>query len=843
MEGLPNTVQPTQLRPDELPFIAALSAHGNRPALIQNGRSTSYAELDALADAAAARLAGPRALVVLGIANTVESVVHYLGALRAGHPVLLVDAARPASAAALAARFRAGYLLGPDGSVDRSPTPADVHPELALLLSTSGSTGSARLVRLSYENLRANTATICAYLPIEPDSCAALSLPLSYCYGLSVLHTHLAVGAAVLLTSRSVTEPAFWDEFASARATSLAGVPYTFDLLDRVEFDTYDLPSLRYVTQAGGRLSPDAVRRFAQLGASRGWDFYVMYGQTEATARMAYLPPHFATEHPDAVGIPVEGGSFSVDSDTGELEFRGPNVMLGYADAATDLAIGRTVDALRTGDLGEIGTDGLVRITGRAGRFAKLFGLRIDLDRTEAALAADGIAAWCASDDRCLVVAHADEVEEARVRRSVTAATTLPPSAIRVERLAELPRLANGKPDRIAILAAAENGAGASSAASIAPARTRSVADIYATVLGRTDVSPSETFVSLGGDSLSHVEASLRLEDLLGHLPSDWPTIPVADLETTAAPSRRARNGWVHLETTVLLRALAILFVLAAHLQLWGKGGGHTLLVIAGYSFARFPLAAAVAADTVRPIWQSLLRVAVPSVLVIGAYLVLFSGYGWPTALLVNSYFGPATAGSPGWQFWFVEAVVQDVLVLLLVLAVPAVRRFAVRRPFELAMAFVTLGLLVRWDVLNVDGLASEVYRPHTTFWVFALGWGAHAAAKRWQRALVTVLAVSAFGGFFAGDRVRELAVVTGFCALVWIGQVAVPRLLARAAATVAAASLCIFLTHWAVLRLLDGALPRLLLFGVCVLVGLAATAVARTLIRLMFREGRSPRR
>ncbi len=217
-----------------------------------------------------------------------------------------------------------------------------------------GSTGSPKLVRLSHENLQANATAIADYLGLRDTDVAATTLPMHYCYGLSVLHSHLAAGAAVYLTEHSVVDPCFWDAVREHRVSSFAAVPYTFDLLDRVGFAEMDLPSLRCVTQAGGRLAPERVRAYAALGRRRGWDLFVMYGQTEATARMAYLPPDLAETSPASIGVPVPGGAFALepipelpldpgghDVEVGELVYSGANVMLGYATEPADLALGR----------------------------------------------------------------------------------------------------------------------------------------------------------------------------------------------------------------------------------------------------------------------------------------------------------------------------------------------------------------------------------------------------------------------------------------------------------------------------------------------------------------------
>jgi acyl-CoA synthetase (AMP-forming)/AMP-acid ligase II len=236
-------------------------------------------------------------------------------------------------------------------------------------------------------------------------------------------------------------------------------VPYTFDLLDRVGFADMDLPSLRYVTQAGGRLAPGRVRRYAELGRRRGWDLFVMYGQTEATARMAYLPPDLAADHPGAIGIPIPGGALRLEpdpdwpeDDTGELVYTGPNVMLGYAEGPGDLARGRDVDELRTGDIGRRTDSGLYEIVGRRDRLVKLFGLRIDPRRIECALAQEGIEAVCVGGGEFLVVAVQGAESAEPARRIVAATVRLPATAVRLLSVDALPRLGNGKPDYQALL-------------------------------------------------------------------------------------------------------------------------------------------------------------------------------------------------------------------------------------------------------------------------------------------------------------------------------------------------------------------------------------------------------
>ncbi|HEX5994566.1 MAG TPA: non-ribosomal peptide synthetase, partial [Jiangellales bacterium] len=519
--------------PARLPFVSSLRNHGDQIAVITTAERLTYRELADRIDDVARRLGSHRRLVLVLGANTLDALVTYLGALHGGHVVLLAAAGNAAAIDGLIAAYDPDVVARPGGRLEeRRGLPAhELHPDLALLLSTSGSTGSPKLVRLSHENLQANAAAIVDYLGIRPSDRAATTLPMHYCYGLSVVHSHLLAGAALILTELSVVDACFWDLFRDAGGTTLAGVPHTFDLLDRVGFASMRLPRLRYVTQAGGRLAPETVRRYAELGRSHGWDFYVMYGQTEATARMAYLPPELAASRPGAVGVPIKDGTFELEPvpeapgpDVGELVYHGPNVMLGYAESPQDLAVGRTTHALHTGDLARRAPDGLYEIVGRRSRFAKVAGLRVDLHRVEQLLAGVGVTVHCTSvDDEVVIAVERGHVRADEIVRLVAGRCGLPRGAIHVGVVDEVPRLPSGKPDYQALVPVIRNHRPASSPAP----GDGSVRDLYAALLDRPDATAQDTFVGLGGDSLSYVEMSVRLEQRLGRIPDGWHTMAI----------------------------------------------------------------------------------------------------------------------------------------------------------------------------------------------------------------------------------------------------------------------------------------------------------------------------
>jgi long-chain acyl-CoA synthetase len=332
------------------------------------------------------------------------------------------------------------------------------HPDLALLLSTSGSTGSPKLVRQSRRNVLSNAHAIASYLNIGPEDRPVTSLPLHYTYGFSVLSSHLQVGATLLVTERSVMEKSFWTFFDEAGATSLAGVPYTYQMLKRLGFLRRNSSALRTLTQAGGKLSDALVREFAEFAARSGIDFYVMYGQTEATARMSYVPAARALDKAGSIGVAIPGGElFLVDSEggeinaadvQGELGYRGPNVTMGYAEQRADLSTGdERRGSLLTGDLALRDADGYYYITGRLSRMAKLFGKRVSLDDLEQiCLSLVSEVACTGAEDR-VTVWITDGWHQAALLGLLAQRTAIHASAYQVRVIGNLPRTPNGKTD------------------------------------------------------------------------------------------------------------------------------------------------------------------------------------------------------------------------------------------------------------------------------------------------------------------------------------------------------------------------------------------------------------
>ena len=539
-----------------------------------------------------------------------------------------------------------------------------------------------------------------------------------------------------------------------------------------------------------------------------------MYGATEATARMAYLPPHLAQRHPGAIGLAIPGGQLAVDApdgEIGELTYRGPNVMMGYAHHAPDLALGHTLDVLHTGDLARRGADGLYEIVGRASRFVKMFGLRIDLQQLEAALRERGLPALCADRDDTLAVAAL--AEPARVRSAVADLTGVPAGAVRAVQVSELPMLPSGKPDYPAVRALS------------APAATAdSVRTVFADVLhlDPAEIDDDASFVDLGGNSLTYVAVSVRLQKVLRRLPQQWPATPVRELER----ARRPAGIGATLETSVALRAVAIVLIVGSHAELFRLwGGAHILLGIAGYNFGRFCLTPVPRSDRIRHLRHTIGWIAIPTIAWVAIALVITDDYYGTNLLLANKFLGPDDSMTAG-RLWFVEVLVW-ILAGLTILCWLA-DRIERRRPFLFAAALLGLGLLLRYEFPG-----REAWFSMLAFWFFAVGWAAAKASTVWQRLAVTAALAFGVHGYF-GSTGREALVFAGLVLLIWLPTVRCPAPLAVMAGVVAEASLYTYLTHFQVYPL----------FGEHRLIGVSAAILAGIAVsRLVSRVRKETRR
>ena len=425
-----------------------------------DGRQLTYSELAAACDKWATHVPR-RSLVFLLVKNNLASLIAYVGALRNGIVPLMLDADIDhglLESFVEAYKPLAIYNGKEDGWTKVNESSPQLNDELALLLTTSGSTGSPKLVRQSYKNIGANTASIIEYLKLDATEKAITTLPMNYTYGLSIINSHLNCGATMLMTTRGIMEREFWSFFNEYGATSFGGVPYTYEMLDRLMFFRRKLPTLRTMTQAGGKILVPLHEKFAKYAAENEKNFVVMYGQCEATARMSYLPPERALDKIGSMGIVIPGGKFSlIDVDgkeitepevTGELVYRGDNVTLGYAESAADLAKGdERGGVLITGDMAKVDADGFYYIVGRKKRFLKIFGNRVNLDETERLIKANfpGLDCACGGVDDKMKIYVTDATFSQPIRDFVVEKTHLNFTAFEIVVISAIPKNDSGK--------------------------------------------------------------------------------------------------------------------------------------------------------------------------------------------------------------------------------------------------------------------------------------------------------------------------------------------------------------------------------------------------------------
>lgn len=462
-------------------FWSNLKLFADNVALIDtaNKQTLTYKRLDDESDFISEKIKlSHKGLAFLFTTNNLESVVLYIALLKSGSAVLLLDEKlneeirnslinnyKPDFIISVSPKAPAGYsdyfdyhslhLFEREERQSR-----EIFPDLAVLLSTSGTTGSPKLVKLSYKNIQSNADSIAEYLNIDENERPITALPFNYSFGLSIINSHLLKGSAIILTEKTVFFRDFWNLFNEYKCTSFAGVPYTYTMLKRIGFEKIALPSLRYFTQAGGKLSEEFIRFFNDYAAKSNKKFFVMYGQTEATARITYVPYDKLSGKIGSIGISIPGGKLNIMNDgvevsrpkeVGEIVYKGDNVMLGYAETLSDLSKGDELNGvLFTGDLGYKDEDGFFYVTGRMKRFIKIFGLRINLDEVQKMIENHfKISVACTGkDDLLQILVHSDDhLTEIKVKEEVMKMYQLNFKSLIVKSANQIPTNTNGKYD------------------------------------------------------------------------------------------------------------------------------------------------------------------------------------------------------------------------------------------------------------------------------------------------------------------------------------------------------------------------------------------------------------
>lgn len=795
-----------------------LERYGDKVAVLEAQKTLTYRQLAAAADRLAAKLPGTPQLIHIRAANSAATVIAYLAALRHDHVPLLTGTDDPAEEH-LINRYQPNLTLDANKSkftTYRTPV-AKLHPDLGQLASTSGSTGSPKLARLSKNSLNHNAQAIAASLDLTPSSVAITSLPLHYCYGMSVVASHFAVGASVAITPHSVTSPEFWQDVNVHQATHLPGVPHTYQVLTH-HVEDLTSSSITQMTQAGGPMPPTLRTYWAQQATEHGLDLRVMYGQTEATARIASQQ---ANQHHDltTVGAPIADTHVSSHPDTGTLHVHGPGIMMGYAYEPADLQLGQSLTSLDTGDRGTVNPDGTITITGRQSRMAKILGKRIDLDQLEKDLTTDhtqyAVAANQTGDEPQLHIAYQQSAAaqtSAATCQQIAELYNLPVANIHLFPVDKIPTLASGKTNYRQIAAWQSK----PSADTKADPKAR-IRRVYRQALGIAEVRDTDSFASLNGDSLSYVSASVGIEKVLCSLPPTWTQMTIAEL---AAKAPAAPTSWVQklkqipsrslatIETSTLFRSVAIVLIIIGHTGRHDtQGAAHALLVLLGLNMFRFQLQDQTPTKSLTKALGLVIGASLP------VYLLLFSfndEYTWQLLTytrmtLGNEFFDHDTG------YWFVETLVWFTLAAAAIYAVKPLRHALQKCPWTLWMAIVGIGLACRFGQLGPEMSYNGGGRPLFTFWFVAAGIALAASRNMVQSALVCLLVAFGLHDYFDDEKLREALCFGYVLILAWLPRLRVPRALVPVIEVIASSTLFIYLVHWEIIRhfrQLDGSGP-----------------------------------
>ena len=452
-------------------FDINLAKYKDRVCLLTEDRQLSYVEVDETCKQLEQVLPNKKQLILVFAKINIETIIGYLSFLHSNNAFIMLDASIDNELSNnIINEYKPNfiweeiqkdknyiYTYGCYGLRENNPDNITLYPELSLMLSTSGTTGSPKMVKLTKKNLYSNCHSIVEYLKIDSTHRAITNLPLYYSYGISILNTHLNQGASIVVTDKSIMSKEFWEIFKKYEVTTLNGVPYNYEIFRRIGLMKMDLPSLKFMTQAGGKLNHKLVKEYANWAKEKGIKFFVMYGQTEATARISYLPPEKTLEKESSIGIPIPGGKLLIkdlnngniiedDYVDGELIYQGDNVMLGYATKIEDLSKGDELQGvLHTGDVAQKDEDGYFYITGRLKRFIKIHGNRVGLDEIEQYLKSKSYDVLCTGIDNKLMIVTKEEDKVEDIKNDVINKYNFHHSVVKVKSVEAYPVTGAGK--------------------------------------------------------------------------------------------------------------------------------------------------------------------------------------------------------------------------------------------------------------------------------------------------------------------------------------------------------------------------------------------------------------
>jgi len=376
----------------------------------------------------------PRSLVFLLSGNNMETIFYYVGLINSKNVISILDKdIKIEYLKKLIKIYKPNYLVLPSNyaNIDgyffcnkfqnykviqkSNNKKIDLNKDLAILLNTSGSTGSSKLVRQSYENYYTNSESIIKKINLKSEDSVITTLPINYTFGLSIINTHLISGSKIILNDHPILQKDFWMLYKEHKPSFFYGVPYMFEIISKLKFEKLISPKLKSICQAGGKLNDNLFSKIVNFSKKNKLKFYSMYGQTEATARMSILHPKYASKKIGSIGKAISGGKFylidnkkkriNLPNKSGQLVYEGRNVSMGYAKKIQDLKLGNKNNyRILTGDIATFDKDGFYFIIGRKKRFIKILGKRINLDEVETIIEKKGYESQCKLNDDYLLI-------------------------------------------------------------------------------------------------------------------------------------------------------------------------------------------------------------------------------------------------------------------------------------------------------------------------------------------------------------------------------------------------------------------------------------------------------
>ncbi len=452
-------------------FDTGLSKYGEDICLISDRLVMTYNQLDELCSSIFSKLPTNKQLILIKAETNIETIVGYITCLRENHAFIMLDGSvNDEFVNNIIETYSPNFIWeekneGEDYIVEYESYGLKIYnkedialsEKLSLMLSTSGTTGSPKMVKLTRENLYSNCDAIVEYLNIQSNHRAITNLPLYYSYGISILNTHLSTGASIVVTKESIMSKDFWEIFKKYNVTTLSGVPYHYEMFRRIGLMKMELPSLKYLTQAGGKLNKNLIIEYALWAQNTKRKFFVMYGQTEATARISYMPSNKILQKESSIGIPIPNGKLflKILNSTGlinepfkdgELLYQGPNVMMGYATTIEDLSFDDELQGLlHTGDIAQKDSDGFYYITGRLKRFIKIHGNRVGLDEIEHYLKSEEYDVLCTGIDNKLMIVALETTNLEDIKNTILLKYGFHHSAIKIKHVSNFPLTSAGK--------------------------------------------------------------------------------------------------------------------------------------------------------------------------------------------------------------------------------------------------------------------------------------------------------------------------------------------------------------------------------------------------------------